>query len=222
MTAPRVLGPVAAAMIVATAACAPFRIPATLDPVAADRAIEATAPDRPLHVVFAWQALEGDARFTGQGVARIQDPYRARLDLFGPRGDTYLSAALVGAELRLPPGVAAVPIPPPALLWAVLGVVAPPPGARLAGTRERGATLELYYETDDGVLVYVLEGERVRSARLEASRRRPRVDLSGQALHGLPAQAVYRDAAAAVELMLNLERADEVDPFPPEIWQPGR
>ena len=48
-------------------------------------AVRATAPSAPLHILFDWTAREPDARFTGRGVARVEPPYRARLDLFGPR-----------------------------------------------------------------------------------------------------------------------------------------
>jgi hypothetical protein len=210
-----------AALAVGLAACAARSVPATADPATAAAAVEATAPDRALQVVFDWQALEGEARFTGQGVARIQPPYRARLDLFGPRGDTYLSAALVDNELRIPAGVTGVQIPPPALMWAVLGVVAPPQDAVLAGTREEGDRAELYYKTDGGMLRYVLERGRLLSAQWDGRGRRLAVELRGEAAFGLPVRSVYRDAAAATELMLNLESVHEVDPHPPEIWSPG-
>lgn len=201
--------------------CAARGIPATLDPVTAEAAIAATAPQTPIQVIFQWRALDGDARFNGEGVARIQPPYQARLDLFGPRGDTYLSAALVAGEVRLPPGVQAGQIPPSALMWAVLGVVAPPAGAVLAGTREDGGRSELYYEVDGGVLRYVIEGDRLRSARWEGRSQRMSVDLRGEAAHGLATQATYRDVTAVTELMLNLESVDEMEPFSPDIWRPG-
>jgi hypothetical protein len=216
--------PQVAALIVlqlALTACATHSIPTTAEPATAAAAIAATAPDRPLHVVFDWQAMEGEARFTGQGVARIQPPYRARLDLFGPRGDTYLSAALVDDQIRMPAGAAGVQVPPPALMWAVLGVVAPPEHAVLVGTREGQGRSELYYETDGGILRYVLEEGRLRSAQWDGSGGRLAVDLRGQAPFRLPTRTVYRDAAAATELMLNLESVDEVEPHPPEIWTPG-
>lgn len=155
--------PSPAAAILATllaAGCAVHAPPTTVEPATEAAAIDATAPDRPLQVVFGWRAMEGDGRFSGDGVARIEPQYRARLDLFGPRGDTYLSAALVGAELRLPPGVQGVQIPPPALMWAVLGVVAPPEAAVLVGTRETPERAELYYEVDGSTLSYVLEDGR--------------------------------------------------------------
>jgi YD repeat-containing protein len=204
------------------AACASHAPPATVDPATAASAIAGTAPDRPVRVVFQWRAMDGDARFNGQGVARIDVPYHARLDLFGPRGDTYLSAALVGQDLRLPPGVDAAPVPPPALMWAVLGVVAPPETAVLVGTRETAGRAELYYDVDGSTLRYTLEAGRVREVRWDGARRRMVVELRGAAGLGLPTQAVYRDFAAVTELVLNLESVDAVESFPPDIWRPGR
>jgi hypothetical protein len=212
----------ASLLVWATMGCATHTLPDTVEPATAATAIEATAPDRPLRVVFAWGAVEGEARFSGEGVARIQPPYHARLDLFGPRGDTYLSAALVDAEIRLLPGVQATQLPPPPLMWAALGVVAPPAEAVLVGTRETPGRAELYYEMDGGILRYALEDGVLRSARWEGAGRRMIVELRGVASYGLPAQGVFRDVTAAVELTLNLESVDEVDPYPSDIWAPGR
>jgi hypothetical protein len=203
------------------AACATHAPPTTVDPATEAAAREGTAPDRPLRVVFGWRALEGEARFSGEGVARIEPPFNARLDLFGPRGDTYLSAALVGTDLRLPPGVEAGPLPPPALMWAVLGVVAPPRDAVLVGTRETGGRAELYYDVGDSRLVYTLDDGRLRSARWDGQGRRMTVELRGQVGPGLPAQATYRDLATVTELILNVESVDETEPYPPDIWWPG-
>lgn len=209
-------------LLSALVGCTAHAIPKTVEPATATAAIAATAPDRPLRLVFEWVALEGDGRFSGEGVARIQQPYHARLDLFGPRGDTYLSAALVGAEIRLPPGVQADQLPPPPLMWAVLGVVAPPDEAVLVGTREHPDRSELYYELEGGILQYVLEAGVLRSARWDGNGRRMAVDLRGAASSGVPAQAAFRDVTAAVELTLNLESVNEVEPFPSDIWTPGR
>jgi hypothetical protein len=218
MGSSRLNAPIAAVLL---AGCATHAPPTTFEPATAAAAIAATAPDRPVRVVFQWRALEGEARFAGQGVARIQAPYHARLDLFGPRGDTYLGAALVDDDLRLPPGVQAAQIPPPALMWAVLGVVAPPATAVLFGTREEGDRSELYYDVDGSTLRYVLEGGRLRDVRWDGRGRRMEVELRGEAGFRLPTQATYRDFAAVMELVLNLESANEVEAFPPEIWTPG-
>lgn len=208
------------ATVAALAGCALHRVPTTLDPAAADRAVRGTAPHRPLRVIFDWRALDGTARFSGEGAARIEPPYRARLDLFGAHGEGYLSAALVESELRLPGGGGAV-LPPPAMIWSVLGVVRPPEAAVLQGTREDDGTVELYYATDDGRLRYVLEQGRLRSVEWRRGGQRMMVELDGE-LMGLPTTAMYRDWANNTELHLELESVDEVEPFPPEIWTPGR
>lgn len=213
---------VAGLAVMLMAGCAGYRVPDTIQPGVAEGAIAGTAPDRPLRVVFDWRILDGEARFTGSGAARIEPPLRARLDLFGPRGDGYLSAALVDAEIRLPPGVEAPQLPPPALMWAVLGVVAPPPRATLVGTRTDGASTELHYRVEErGRIRYTLEGDALRQVLWEGEDRKMVVELGAPAAFGLPAEAVYRDWSGYTELMMTLERADEVDTYPPETWTPG-
>lgn len=201
--------------------CAGRGLPATVDAGVAADAITGTAPDRPLRVIFDWTILDGGARFNGSGAARIEPPYRARLDLFGPRGEGYLSAALVESDLRLPGGTPAVPLPPPAMIWAALGVVAPPESAVLVGTRVNPDRTELYYDVAESRLRYTLRGGRLSSARWDGPGRRMALELTGSIEPGLPAGAYFRDASAGMELKLNLEQVDEVEPYPPEIWTPG-
>lgn len=182
---------------------------------------DSTAVERSLHLIFSWTFTEQSARFTGKGSTRVEPPYKARLDLFGPRGETYLAAAAVGDELRLPPGAPANLIPPVALLWSALGVFRAP----------AGATLELTHQAGDTLLVgYALANERWRfrsiRGRLQyvewngpnAGRRT--VELRGTAAHELPAVAVYRDWAAFRELTLTLDQVNEVTSFSPDIWDP--
>jgi hypothetical protein len=187
--------------------------------------LDSTALRQPLHIVFAWNFTEENARFSGQGSTRVQPPHHARLDLFGPRGETYLAAAAVGDSLRLPPTLPEAlrsVVPPIALLWSALGVLRAPEGAQLDLTHQSG---------DTTVVGYVRGAERWRfrsvRGRLQyaewngpnAGRRT--VELRGTGAHNLPAVAVYRDWAAFRELTLTLERANEAAAFPPEIWQPG-
>jgi hypothetical protein len=202
------------------AACSMRGVPDTLDIGAVDRAVRETAPAAPLRVIFGWRILDGDARLSGQGAARIEGPYRARLDLFGPRDEGYLSAALVGTELRLrrEPDQA---LPHPAMMWAILGVVSPPEDAVLQGTRERGNGLEIHYAVDGSRLRYVLEDGRLRSVEWRGAGRRMVVELQG-ATHGLPRKSAYRDWSRNTELHIELESVEEVEPYPPEIWTPGR
>lgn len=192
------------------------------DPTVAGAAVAATALEGPLRVVFDWRMRERDARYNGQGVARVEPPDRARLDLFGPRGEGLLSAAVVGQAVRLPEAAQTVPMPPPALLWGTLGVVAPPPGATLDGTQQDGQRVRLAYTLPDGRLLYELEAGRLRGMRLEGPNRRMTVELEGDAGHGAPRRAVYRDWSAFVELEMDVDRVEDVDPYPDDVWVPGR
>lgn len=214
-----------AAGVPALGACAargrPVDIPVAQSAV--ERAVRATAPSRPLRVVFDWELREREGRFSGRGVARIEPPYRARLDLFGPRGEGVLTAALVGDELRLPPGAeeARVPIPPPALLWSVLGVFRPPPAELTAAAREDGR-LRVEYAGVDGRWRFLLDGDRLVEAEWrgdgDALRR---VETNGAAAFGVPDDVVYRNYEAFRQLELDVDQVDEVDSFPAEIWTPG-
>jgi hypothetical protein len=195
---------------------------APADPTIAEAAVVATTLDRPLHVVFEWTLQEREARFTGRGVTRYEPPSRARLDLFGPRDETYLSAALVDMELRLPPGAPGVPLPPPPLLWSVLGVLRPPADARLTHASRDGDRTEVQYERDGERWTFRLEAGALRFAEANGPAGRRTVELSGDGGHGLPQQAVYRDWPAFRELRLNLQEANEVDGFPQDIWNVGR
>ena len=189
----------------------------------ADEASRSTVPERPLHIVFAWSLQEREARFSGEGVARFEPPARARLDLFGPRGETVLAAALVELELRLPPGVTDAPLPPPALLWSALGIFRAPEGATLVGTRRDGSRTTLVYEAGAQRWRFELEDGRLRSAEWTGpGQGRRTVELGGAGSHGLPANATYRDWPAFTELKLTLEEANEVDGFPSDTWTPGR
>ena len=226
----------AAAALCALAACTP---PATTQPPAAGPAPQpgqpappadpaavaaelqrATAPASPRQVNFAWQLDEAGARFNGRGVARFVAPTRFRLDLFGPRGETYLAAALVDGQARVPAALAGrLTLPSPALLWAAVGVVAPPAEARLLASSVDNAVTTLRYQLGDDVLEY-----RARGGRLESARRSSRggvaesIDLDYNA-QGL-ARAQYRDWAAYRTLNLTPESSTDVPSFPDATWTP--
>ena len=67
------------------------------------------------------------------GVARLQHPDRARLDLFMENGEAVLAASLVEDQLRAREGTRLQVVPSPALLWASLGVFRPGEGVTLLG-----------------------------------------------------------------------------------------
>ncbi|HEX6909904.1 MAG TPA: hypothetical protein VF142_05905 [Longimicrobium sp.] len=216
----------------ALAACAPAATsqpgpaPAPAQPAGPDPAVlaqqtaRATVPAGPRQVGFAWELDEAGARFRGQGVGRMVAPTRFRLDLFGPRGETYLAAALVDGEARVPPAlIERFRLPSPALLWGAVGVIAPPAEARLLSASTEGAVTTLRYQLGDDVLEY-----RTRDGRLQTVRRSSRggtaesIDLEYDA-RGL-SSARYRDWAAYRTLNLTLESATDVSAFPEATWTP--
>jgi hypothetical protein len=183
--------------------------------------LEAGGIDQPLEIAFDWTLQEQESRFSGQGLARISPPFRARVDLFGPRGEAVLSAALVDDELRLPGGAQDAPLPPPALFWTVLGVFRAPEGATLAGA-EGGPNPVLSYRRGEDVWTFQFEGDRpAKSEWTGRAEGRRTVEISGDASHGLPTQVTYRDWPAFRELRLTVKRVLEVNEFPPEIWSVG-
>ncbi len=151
----------------------------------------------------------------------IQGPDRARIDLFGPRGESYLAAALVGDDLRIPAGVDPDVVPPKTLLWSALGVVRPPDDARLVSTERGSSGLSLRYRSAEGTWTFVLSDGTLRSARLDpASGSRQTVELDPAANGGVPQKADYRDWVAFRELVLTLENVTDVNAFPADIWSP--
>jgi hypothetical protein len=221
---------VTTAAIAVLAACAPTGgasvtpLPDTLPVDAAALAAalrEATLPTGPRQSGFAWELDEAGARFRGSGVARYDAPDRFRLDLFGPRGETYLAAALVGDEPRVPPSVEArFALPSPALLWAAVGVVRPPTDAVLADAADSDGVVTLRYRLPDAdVLEFRARGGRLESLRRTRGRGvAESVDLTWSAV-GV-ARAVYRDWVAYRSLTLTVESHADAAPFPAETWSP--
>jgi hypothetical protein len=195
--------------------------PAAADPsVLAAQAARATVPAGPRQLAFGWQLDEAGARFQGRGVGRMVAPSRFRLDLFGPRGETYLAAALVDGQARVPAALEErFRLPSPALLWGAVGVIAPPAEARLLAASTEGAVTTLLYQLGDDVLEY-----RTRDGRLQTVRRSSRggtaesIDLEYDA-RGL-SRARYRDWAAYRTLNLTLESATDVSAFDEATWTP--
>ncbi|WP_420124979.1 hypothetical protein [Longimicrobium sp.] len=188
--------------------------------LAAD-ARRATVPDAPRQVNFGWELDEAGARFQGRGVARYEAPRRSRLDLFGPRGETYLAAALVDGEPRVPPGLMGrFQLPSPALLWGAVGVIEPPAGARLLEASNRGAVTTLRYQAGDDVIEYRAEGGRLQSVRRRrGSAVAESIDLTYND-QGL-SRAQYRDWAAYRSLNLTIESSTDVLQFPEDTWRPA-
>lgn len=181
--------------------------------------------ENPVHIVFGWSLTEPGMRVQGRGVARLEPPDRARLDLFTASGETVAAAAMVGSEMRLPPGTPDL-IPPSALLWAVLGIFHPGEAATLLGGEEErdGQIHHLRYELPENVeLRYVLREGVVGGAELlRGGRTIESVALAGQGGDEFPREATYRNVEAFRELKVTLESVENVEGFPSETWRPDR
>jgi hypothetical protein len=182
----------------------------------------ATLPASPRQVQFGWQLDEAGARFSGRGVGRYAAPDHFRLDLFGPRGETYLAAALVGETPRVPAAVAQrFRLPSTGLLWGAVGVVRPPAAARLVAADAEGDRVTLRYDLgEEGTLEYRARGGRLESVRrLEGGGVQESIDLE-RGGDGTLRRATYRDWAAYRTLNLTLESSTDVAAFPDDVWSP--
>ncbi|MDB4947634.1 MAG: hypothetical protein JWM27_283 [Gemmatimonadetes bacterium] len=192
---------------------------ASVDPAAlADSIRRATMLRGPRNLTFGWELDEAGAKFRGRGVARVSPPNRIRLDLFGPRGETYLAAALVDETPRVPAALEGkIPMPSPALLWGALGVVRPPAAARLVSATA-GA---LRYEAGaEGTIEYRLDSGALRSVRrLVRGGLKESIDITRGA-GGAVQRAEYRDWSAYRTLTLTTESSTDVEPFPEDTWTP--
>lgn len=213
----------------ATPGCAPAATSATGAPIAnadsvAAAVVASTRPATPRQTTFRWRLDEAGSVVQGEGVVRYQ-PDRIRLDLFGPRGDTYLIAALVDDEFRLPPAAAgAFELPSQGLLWGALGVVHPPSTSTFTGASAGDGGVVLSYEVADGTelrfhltadaaarLVHV---ERIADSGVIET---VRVEYSAD---GLPTRTTYVDRRSYRELVLETESSRDVASFPDGIWRP--
>lgn len=189
----------------------------------ADELERRTQLTEPTRIDFTWRLNEGGSRIRGVGVARIEPPYRARLDLFLDNQESVISAALVENELRLPPGAPDDVLPPVDLMWATLGVFRPVEGTSLIGgerLEEGGQRLrygypggdELHFELRDdalAVLEVVEGGSVVEWVRLEPS-------TDGR----YPESATYRDLLDFRELRITRTSVEASEPFDSSIWDP--
>jgi hypothetical protein len=195
------------------------------DPAPIVRGVESEIPlDRPYRIVFRWSFQEPGARMSGQGVARVEPPFRARLDLFASNGERVATAALLDHELRIPSGMDGVPLPPPAMLWGALGIFRPGPGLfGLTAERTSADRAELRYRVGDGGdLRFRLRGNRVEFIERntpDGGREELRLTLSAGA-ERFPSDALFRDLRAVRELRITLETVEAVESYPLDVWDP--
>jgi hypothetical protein len=189
----------------------------------AERALGATMPESPVQITFDFRLREADLRFAGRGVARVQPPYRVRIDLFSNQGEGLFTAALVGSDLRIPPGVPIDLAPPPALLWAALGVFRPDGEMELVGGRDRGdgtGTLQYRGLSGEDLRFRLAEGILERAELRQDGHLIEEVDLESDRDSRYVVETVYRNHALFVELTFTLKSEETVESFPPDIWNP--
>ncbi|CAN5829818.1 hypothetical protein BH23GEM6_BH23GEM6_25390 [soil metagenome] len=213
-------------------ACVPAQVPLAGEPVAdperfAQSLQQATTPGVPRQANFEWILDEAGSRVRGRGVVRFVAPERQRLDLFGPRGETYLAAALVGEEFRLPPAAAqGFELPSPALLWSALGVIRPPAGAPLSSASMVDDTVAVlrYQLAGDEQLEFRAAHQAGQTRLLQVERRSRRGALETLRLEygadGSLARTRYRDWSAYRDLVFETESIRDVTSFPENIWRP--
>jgi len=191
----------------------------------AQEALNRTLPESPVQIVFDFRLREADLRFHGRGVARVEPPYKVRVDLFSPQGETLFQAALVGNDLRVPDWAPREMAPPAPLLWASLGVFRPDPSWMLIGGYPTGdGGVELRYEgtEDQEIRLGVQDGRLVRAELHMDGHLTEEVDLSLDETSGTVLETVYRNLAEFLELTFSLESVETVESFPSDIWLPGR
>jgi hypothetical protein len=185
-----------------------------------------SVPATPLQITFGWTLDEAGSRVSGRGVVRTEAPRRSRLDLFGPRGETFLTAALVDGQQHLPPAAQGVgALPSPALFWSVLGIVEPPVGATLSGATADASGAELRYGSmPQDIFVYSFahaDSTTYRLTRLERANNQGVLETVTleHAPSGSIARAQYRDWSNFRDLTLEIESIRPESSFPPNIWR---
>lgn len=189
--------------------------------LAADRA---SSIDVPYRLLFEWSINEPGSRLGGRGIARIEPPAFARLDLFSSNGERVAAAALEGDVLRIADDVQ-TDVPPAPLLWGALGVFRPGTGVGLAGGRRfPGGELELQYQDAGGSeILYTLLDSRIQKIDVQRGGRTwEEVTLIREDGERFPRQATYRHLEDVRELRITLESVEHVESYPTDIFYLGR
>jgi len=184
---------------------------------------ERTSIREPVRIDFRWQLNESGSRMSGVGVARIEPPYRARLDLFLDNDESVMSAALVDEELRLPYGASDDILPPVELMWGTLGVFRPMNAATLlGGARLEGEAERLRYAYENGAELHFEVGqEGVRGLELlDGGAVVEWVRLTREGNEPYPRAATYRNLVEFRELRITRTSVATAQPFDPAIWDP--
>ena len=215
-------------LVFANTACGGGSLGSPVPILDTDQAVLRASRDNPFpntsQVIFRWTVREPDLRLEGTGVARLQHPDRARLDLFMENGEAVLAASLVEDQLRAREGTRLQVVPSPALLWASLGVFRPGEGVTLLGAEAfDDDVFRLRYRLPDGdELRYELRSGRVTEVELRhEGNATHRVALNREGGGELPKETTYRNLASFSELNVTVETVERVDSHSSDIWYPA-
>jgi hypothetical protein len=222
---PRILAlMVGAALVAGCPAGRPAVIGPVMDPEGAAESLEqGTRLAESLQINFEWRLNEARQRHRGIGVARVEPPYRARLDLFTDDLETVITAVLLDGELHLPPGSPDDILPPTDLMWGTLGIFRPHEVQLLGADRLEGDAMRLRYAYSDGTEVHyeALAGALRSMELLDDGYVVQRVEVRIEDGGRYPVEATYRNLAEFRELTIVRGSLETVAPFDPDIWDPA-
>jgi hypothetical protein len=213
-----------------TAACAgppAPPAPATLPRVTASEAngwAAQTAPNGHRLIRFRWLFNDGQASVGGQGTARFAGPDSLRFDIAGPFGIGGAAAVVVGEDARWvqPPDIIARLIPSYPLMWAMFGVMRPPPaGAHIRGSRDavitslewiKGADTVRYRHRNTGAGIFSAEWH-LAGVTMGVVETRLNAD-------GAPVSARLTVPSVPARLDLTIVADSTPGAFPAALWTP--
>ncbi len=170
-------------------------------------------PATPQKITFKWELDDNSIVARGDGVARLEAPDHARVDLFlGGGFGGAAGAILLGDSLIVPPNSSGRDLVPPApLLWAALGRLALPavPDTII---RVVGDTLRASLGTPVQWRITSVAGELTRVERISGDRIVEWVDR-------IPGKQTRYELSGRRSLVLDIETQQPVAPFDPSIWR---
>jgi len=198
---------------------------APITPIEAARWVAPTAPVGHQLARFRWLFNDGQASVGGAGSARFAGPDSLRFDIAGPFGIGNAAAAVVGERplwVR-PPEIIARLIPSYPLMWAMFGVMRPPPlGAAVRGYRAEGVTA---FESVTGAdtMSYRLTMAPSHALRAEWRRAGVVMGLVDARLNpdGSPVSARLTVPSVPARLDITIVADSSTSPFPAAIWAPA-
>lgn len=212
------------------AACAgPTVQPAPTGLVAMGRAealawVAPSAPQGNRLLRFKWMFNDGQASVGGQGSARLAAPDSMRFDIAGPWGIGGAAAVVVGDDPRWvrPPEIIARLIPSYPLMWAMFGVMRPPPpGAAIRG-RQDGTLTTLEWNQGADTVRYQRHGAGAGTFQAEWQRAGVTMGVVETKLDADGAPVSARLTVPSVPARLDLTIVADSSPaaFPAALWAP--